>query len=60
VFTAAVDFLIQNPDGSVKLAGAAYFYFFAAVMAVTAVLYIAAAACYRGRTYTQDEGAAAA
>jgi proton-dependent oligopeptide transporter, POT family len=59
VFTAAVDFFIQNPDGSVKLAGASYFYFFAAVMAVTAVLYVVAAGFYRGRTYTQDEAAAA-
>jgi len=28
VFTAAVNFLIQNPDGTVKLAGASYFLFF--------------------------------
>ncbi|HTT57841.1 MAG TPA: MFS transporter, partial [Opitutaceae bacterium] len=59
VFTAAVDFFIQNPDGSVKLAGASYFLFFAGVMAVTAVIYVVAAGFYRGRTITQDEAAAA-
>jgi len=59
VFTAAVDFFIQNPDGSVKLAGASYFLFFAGVMAVTAVIYVIAAGFYRGRTITQDEAAAA-
>jgi len=55
VFTAAVNFVIQNPDGSVKLAGAAYFYFFVAVMTFTAVLFALVARFYRGRTYIQDE-----
>src|SRR5207249_2075946 len=32
VFTAAVNFFIQNTDGSVKLAGASYFFFFAEIM----------------------------
>ena len=55
VFTAAVNFFIQNPDGSVKLAGASYFFFFAGVMFATAVLFVFAAQFYRGRTYIQDE-----
>ncbi|MGH7992225.1 MAG: MFS transporter [Limisphaerales bacterium] len=55
VFTAAVNFFIQNPDGSVKLKGAAYFYFFVMVMVVTAVLFLFVSRCYRGRTYIQDE-----
>ncbi|HTX65376.1 MAG TPA: POT family MFS transporter [Opitutaceae bacterium] len=59
VFTAAVDFFIQNPDGTVKLAGASYFWFFAAVMAATAVVFVFAAGFYKGRTYTQDAAAAA-
>ncbi|MGH7950627.1 MAG: POT family MFS transporter [Limisphaerales bacterium] len=58
VFTAAVDFFIQNPDGSVKLKGAAYFFFFVKVMLVTAVLFIFASRFYRGKTYIQDEGQA--
>lgn len=55
VFTALVNFWIQNPDGSAKLAGAAYFYFFVKVMLVTAVLFLIVSPFYRGRTYTQDE-----
>lgn len=58
VFTAAVNFFIQNPDGTVKLAGASYFYFFVAVMTVTAVLFVLVAGFYRGRTYIQDEARA--
>jgi POT family proton-dependent oligopeptide transporter len=55
VFTAGVNFLIQNPDGTVKLKGASYFFFFAAVMFATALLFIVFARFYRGRTYIQDE-----
>jgi POT family proton-dependent oligopeptide transporter len=55
VFTAAVNFFIQSKDGMVKLAGANYFYFFVAVMAVTAVLFVFFARFYRGKVYIQDE-----
>jgi proton-dependent oligopeptide transporter, POT family len=55
VFTAAVNFFIQNPDGSVKLEGASYFFFFVKVMFITAVLFLFLARFYRGRTYIQDE-----
>jgi proton-dependent oligopeptide transporter, POT family len=54
VFTAAVNFFIQNPDGSVELKGAAYFYFFVIVMAATAVLFLIVSQFYRGKTYIQD------
>ena len=54
VFTAAVNFFIQNPDGSVKLAGASYFFFFAGVMFVTALIFLAVAGFYRGKTHIQD------
>lgn len=54
-FTAAVNFFIQNPDGSSKLQGAAYFMFFVKVMLVTAILFIFASQFYRGKTYVQDE-----
>jgi proton-dependent oligopeptide transporter, POT family len=56
VFTALVDHFIQNPDGTVKLAGAAYFFFFVKVMLVTAVLWLIVSPFYRGKTYVQDEG----
>ena len=54
-FTAWVNHFIQNPDGSVKLSGASYFFFFAKAMFVTALLFIAVASVYRGKTYIQDE-----
>jgi proton-dependent oligopeptide transporter, POT family len=55
LFTARVNFYIQNPDGSVKLKGASYFYFFTAVMLVTSVLFVFFAGFYKGQTYIQDE-----
>ncbi|MDE3068200.1 MAG: POT family MFS transporter [Verrucomicrobiota bacterium] len=55
VFTAAVNFFIQNSDGSVKLSGASYYFFFVKVMLVTAVLFVFVSRFYRGRTYIQDE-----
>ncbi len=58
VFTAVVDHAIQNPDGSVRLAGAAYFYFFIKVLLVTAVLFALIAPFYRGKTYNQEAAAA--
>jgi POT family proton-dependent oligopeptide transporter len=54
VFTAAVNFFIQNKDGTVKLQGASYFFFFAGVMFVTALIFVAVAGFYRGKTYIQD------
>lgn len=58
LFTAAVSFFIQNPDGTVKLQGASYFFFFVIVMFVTALLFVFFARFYKGRTYIQDEAAA--
>jgi POT family proton-dependent oligopeptide transporter len=54
-FTAAVDFFIQNPDGSVKLHGTSYFMFFVWVMLGTAVLFAIVAPFYKGRTFLQDQ-----
>jgi proton-dependent oligopeptide transporter, POT family len=55
VFTAAVNFFIQNPDGSVKLQGTSYFMFFVWVMLGTAVLFAIVTPFYKGRTYLQDQ-----
>ena len=52
---ALVNFFIQNPDGSSKLAGADYYLFFAATMAIPAVLFIPVAMWYKEKTYIQDE-----
>jgi len=55
LFTAAVNFFIQNEDGSSKLEGPEYYLFFAGVMAVTAILFIPVAMRYREKSYIQDE-----
>jgi proton-dependent oligopeptide transporter, POT family len=55
MFTAAVNFLIGNADGTSKLSGAAYFYFFVWVMLGTAVIFVFVSPFYRGKTYIQDD-----
>jgi len=58
VFTAAVNFFIQNPDGSLRLTGASYFFFFTLIMLVTSVAFVFFARFYKGKTYIQDEAVA--
>jgi POT family proton-dependent oligopeptide transporter len=53
VFTSAVNFFIQKADGSLKLKGAQYFFFFAEVMFVTCLLYLVVSQFYRGKSYLQ-------
>ncbi len=55
LFTSAVNFFIQNDDGSSKLAGATYFWFFTGLMLVTAVLFAYTSRFYRETSYLQDE-----
>jgi proton-dependent oligopeptide transporter, POT family len=55
LFTSMVNKLIQNPDGTVKLTGPDYYLFFAGVMLVASVIFIAVAYYYREQTYIQDE-----
>jgi len=55
LFTSAVNFFIENPDGSSRLAGAGYFWFFAALMLVTAVGFVWHSRRYQERTYLQEE-----
>ena len=40
LFTSAVNFFIHNTDGSSKLAGADYYWFFTGLMLITAVLFL--------------------
>jgi POT family proton-dependent oligopeptide transporter len=54
-FTAGVNFFIMNDDGTTKLEGASYYYFFAGVMFVTAVLFIFVAMNYQEKTYLQGD-----
>jgi POT family proton-dependent oligopeptide transporter len=55
LFTSAVNFFIENEDGSSKLAGADYYWFFTLVMLVTALLFTQAIRFYKGQTYIHDE-----
>lgn len=54
LFTSAVNYFIQNPDGSSKLPGAQYYNFFAILMLITAVLFIPVAKWYKERVYIQE------
>ncbi|WCJ60448.1 POT family MFS transporter [Fontisphaera persica] len=46
-FTAAINHLIQNPDGSSKLDGTDYYLFFTALMAITSLVYVFIAGWYK-------------
>ena len=54
-FTALVNVFIQRPDGTSRLEGPAYFWFFTGVMFGAAVLFIFVAMNFHDRTYLQDE-----
>ncbi len=56
-FTSLVNYFIQNEDGSVRLAGADYYWFFTWVMFGVSILFIAVARRYKGKTYLQGEEA---
>ena len=47
LFTSAVNFFIQNEDGTSKLAGADYFWFFTGLMLITAALFLFVSNRYR-------------
>jgi POT family proton-dependent oligopeptide transporter len=55
LFTAAVNYFIQNPDGTTSLEGASYYLLFAGLMGVTAILFIPVAMRYREQTHIQRE-----
>ncbi|CAA9890401.1 MFS transporter [Candidatus Methylobacter favarea] len=55
LFTSAVNFFIENDDGSSKLAGADYFWFFTGLMLITAALFLFTSRYYTEQTYFQDE-----
>jgi len=52
--TALVNTLIVNPDGTFKLNGSEYFWFFAGLMFVTAVAFIFVAIRYKVESYIQS------
>jgi POT family proton-dependent oligopeptide transporter len=55
LFTSAVNFFIENPDGSSRLAGAGYFWFFAGLMLMTALGFVWHSRHYQEKTYLQEE-----
>jgi POT family proton-dependent oligopeptide transporter len=55
LFTSAVNFFIQNPDGSSKLEGAEYYWFFTLTMLVMSLLFLLVVKFYREKTYIHDE-----
>jgi POT family proton-dependent oligopeptide transporter len=59
-FTALVNVFIQNPDGSTRLSGAAYYLFFAALMVLASFGFIAFASRYREHRHVQGVDDAAA
>ncbi len=54
-FTAQVNRYIQNDDGSTKLAGADYYWFFTWVMLGAAAAFVVVAVTYRGQTFIPDD-----
>jgi POT family proton-dependent oligopeptide transporter len=59
LFTAAVNRFIRNEDESLKMNNQEYFLFFAALMFVTAVIFVFVARHYREKTYLQSQDAPA-
>ncbi|MFZ2170534.1 MAG: POT family MFS transporter [Methylococcaceae bacterium] len=55
LFTSAVNYFIENPDGSSRLAGASYFWFFAGLMLVTALGFVWHSRNYQEQAYLQEE-----
>jgi POT family proton-dependent oligopeptide transporter len=58
-FTAGVNFVIQNDDGTSKLAGPSYYLFFAGVMLATAVAFVPMALRFREERHIHGEPDAA-
>jgi POT family proton-dependent oligopeptide transporter len=52
--TSFVNKFIQNSDGTSKLPGASYYWFFTGLMAAAAFVFIFVALKYRVKNYTQD------
>jgi len=55
LFTSAVNFVLRTPQGTARLEGADYFWFFTAVMTVTALLFLIVARYYREQNHIQTE-----
>ncbi|MBC7389338.1 MAG: hypothetical protein H7329_09020 [Opitutaceae bacterium] len=54
LITAIINYVIQNPDGTSKLVGANYYWFFVGMMFITAIGFIFIARKYKMRTYLHE------
>jgi POT family proton-dependent oligopeptide transporter len=54
LFTAGLNWFIQNPDGTSKLEGASYYWFYTGFMFITALLFIVVAYNYKEKTYVRQ------
>jgi len=57
LFTSAVNFFIQNPDGGSKLEGADYYWFFTLLMLATSLMFLLVVKYYREKSYIHHEQA---
>jgi len=55
LFISLVNKFIQNPDGTVKLKGPNYYWFFTILLLATGIVFCVVVQFYRGKTYIQDE-----
>ena len=55
LFTAAVNFLIQDAQGQTRLIGPDYYLFFAGAMFLTALAFVPVSMRYPEQTYLQEE-----
>ena len=58
MFAAVVNDVIENDDGTSKLPGASYYWFFVIAMLVTTLIFIPVARWYKPKEYIQDEASA--
>ncbi|MGE5293988.1 MAG: POT family MFS transporter, partial [Solirubrobacterales bacterium] len=58
IIVAVVNKAIENPDGTSKLPGASYYWFFAIVMLATSVAFIPVAMGYKSKDHIQDAAVA--
>ena len=54
LFTSAVNFLIDKGDGTSRLEGASYYWFFTGLMLAVAIGFVFMAKIYRGETYIHE------
>ena len=55
LLVAGVNVFIQNEDGTSKLEGASYYWFFTGSMFFVALCFVVVAKFYRGKTYIHDD-----